>query len=316
MKYLFIALFALVAQAAFAQNLEKVVVQSTDPYALYVNDGDSTGLYYYQLLPEGAPTGVLTIIPSGGETTENLLKQISLHTAAVEKGLLVIIPSINWGTEDRVPEISFLDTIFEHLVTEHNAPKDKFVFCGLSNGGMISFRYAINAVKDSSTYLVPKGIIGVDPPLDFAHFYAYCEREIARDFSPTGVQEARWMMNNYNTIYGGSPDEAPQAYIDASTFSYGTPEGGNAKYLTNIGIRMHSDLNLDYLLNQRKRDLYDWNGTDIVAFVNQLKINGNTNAEVIITQNEGVRLNGMKHPHSWSIMHTDDTLRWILELIG
>ena len=35
------------------------------------------------------------------------------------------------------------------------------------------------------------------------------------------------------------------------------------------------------LLNERKRDVYDWNGTDIVAFVNQLKINGNKNAEEI-----------------------------------
>ena len=79
---------------------------------------------------------------------------------------------------------------------------------------------------------------------------------------------------------------------------------------------MHSDLNLDYLLNQRKRDLYDWNGIDIVAFVNQLKINGNKNAEVIITQNKGVRLDGTKHPHSWSIMDTQDTMQWILKLIA
>jgi hypothetical protein len=40
-----------------------------------------------------------------------------------------------------------------------------------------------------------------------------------------------------------------QNYIDASTFSYGAEDGGNAKYLTDIAIRMHSDLNLDYLLN-------------------------------------------------------------------
>lgn len=36
------------------------------------------------------------ILPSEGETTENLLKQITLHQRAVEKGLLVLIPSINF----------------------------------------------------------------------------------------------------------------------------------------------------------------------------------------------------------------------------
>lgn len=308
-------LFLFISHSAISQSLEKIHVQSIDPNALYVNDGDSTNLYYYQIVPKSEPIGVLTILPSGGETTENLIQQISLHEKAAENGILVIIPSINWGTDDRLAEISFLDTIFKQVVDKYSPPKDKFILCGLSNGGMISLRYGINAVKDSNTYIIPKGIIGLDPPLDFAHFYKYCEREIKRDYTPAGVAEAKWMLENYNTIYGGSPEAFPEEYINASTFSYGAEAGGNAKYLTDIAIRMHSDLNLDYLLNQRKRDLYDWNGTDIVAFVNQLKVNGNKNAEVIITQNKGIRMDGTKHPHSWSIMETNDTVQWILELI-
>jgi hypothetical protein len=315
MKLIYFCLFSLISQMVYCQNLEKIPVQSNDPYSLYVNDSDSENLFYYLMLPQGKPKGVLTIIPSGGETTENLIKQITLHQKALENGLLVIIPSINWGTDDRLAEITFLDTIFRQVVKRYEAPKDKFIFCGLSNGGMISFRYAINALKDSSTFLIPLGLIGLDPPLDFAHFYKYCEREIERNFSAAGVGEAKWLLGNYHSTYGGSPEEFPQKYIDASTFSYGVKAGGNAKYLSNMAIRMHSDLNLDFLLNQRKRDLYDWNGTDIVAFINQLKINGNKNAELIITHNKGVRLDGTKHPHSWSIMDTDDTIDWILELV-
>jgi hypothetical protein len=43
--------------------------------------------------------------------------------------------------------------------------------------------------------------------------------------------------------------------------------------------------------------------------------NGNKNAEVIITQKKGGRLNGNKHPHSWSIMDTNDTMEWIMKLV-
>lgn len=298
------------------ENIEKIVVSANDPHSLYVNDGNSnTNLFYYKMIPKGKARGVLTIIPSGGETTENLIKQISLHKEAYEQGLIIIIPSINWGTDDRIPEISFLDTIFKQVVDQHNVSKDNFILCGLSNGGMISLAYGIKAKKESNTYIIPKGIIGLDPPLDYAHFYKYCEREISRNFSPIGVGEAKWFLDNYNTIYEGSPDDYPQNYIEASTFSYGADGGGNAKYLTDIAIRMNSDLNLDYLLNQRQRDLYDWNGTDVVAFINQLKINGNKNAEVIITHNKGVRFDGTVHPHSWSIIDTNDTIEWILELI-
>jgi len=298
------------------KKIEKIAVSDEDPDELYINDGNNnTDLFYYKMVPDGKPIGVLTIIPSGGESAEGMIQALSLHKEAIEKGLLVVIPSLNWGTNDRLADIAFLDTIFQQVVKEYDVSKDKFIFCGLSNGGMIALQYAIHAVKDANTFLKPKGIIGLDPPLDLAHLYAYCEREIQRNYSPGGVAEAKWIVNNSNSVYGGSPNEFPQKYIEASVFSYGAESGGNAKYLTDIPIRMHSDLNLDYLLNRKKRDLYDWNGTDIVAFVNQLKINGNRNAEVIITENKGIRLTGEKHPHSWSIMDTDEAMDWILELI-
>lgn len=315
MKYLILILILLGSTFCFSQKLEKVNISDTDPYHFYINDGDSTNLYYYKIVPKEQPIGVLTIFPSGGETTENLLKQITLHQAACDSNLLVIIPSYNWGTFQRTPDMVFLDSIFKEVVEEHNVSKDNFILCGLSNGGMISLTYGITAVRDSSTYLTPKGIIGIDPPLDYARFYKYCKREIARNHSEAGVAEAKWLVNVYDQIYQGSPEEYPQNYIDASIFSYGAEAGGNAKYLTNIAIRMNSDLNLDFLLNQRKRDLYDWNGTDIVAFVNQLKTNGNENAQVIITQNKGIRLNGTKNPHAWSIIDTNNTLEWILDLL-
>lgn len=299
-----------------SQEMIRVDIASEDPYHFYLNDQDSTNLFYYKIVPEEEAVGVLTILPSGGETIENLLTQITLHEAAWENNLLVVIPSYNWGTIQRDPEMDFFDTIFKQIVEEHKVSKDNFIFCGLSNGGMFSLEYGIRSIRDSSTYLVPRGIIGLDPPLDLSRFYHYCEREIERNFSPAGVGEAKWLKGVYEQVFGGSPDSVPMRYQEASTFTFGAPKGGNTQYLRDIAIRMQSDLNIDFLVNQRKRDLYDWNGTDIVAFVNQLKINGNEEAEVIITQNKGKRPDGSLNPHSWSIMDTDSTITWILDLLN
>ena len=306
--------FFFITHLACAQKLEKVIVSSEDRYYFYLNDGDSTNLFYYKIVPKEKPVGNLVILPSSGETTGKMLKQITLHKLAYQNNILVILPSYNYGTIQRTPDVAFLDDIFEEVVKDHQVSKDNFVFCGLSDGGMISFDYAIRAVGDSSTFLTPKGIIGIDPPIDLIRFYNYCQREISRNFSPTGVGEAKWLADVYEKVFGGTPEENRQNYVDASAFTFGEKEGGNAKYLTNIGVRMYTDLDVDYLLNDRHRDLYDWNGIDIVAFVNQLKINGNTNAEVFISQGKGVRLDGTKHPHSWSIMNNDETLNWILKL--
>ncbi|MGK0385695.1 MAG: hypothetical protein ACI849_000298 [Patiriisocius sp.] len=317
MKNLFtLLLLATTISSSLCQEIETILLDIKDTEELYLNDGDATTLHYLKITPPDQIKGVLVLIPAGYETTEEVLQQVSIHTEAVQEGLLVIVPSINWGTEDRKAEIEVLDYIFKQLVQQYQISKDRFILGGLSNGGMIALTYAEQAVQNTAnTYLKPAGVFGLDTPLDKAHFYEYCEREIQRNFSKAGMDEARWIMNKYNEIYGGSPVQFPKKYIAASIYSNGEEYGGNAIYLKDMPIRMYSDLDLDFLINQRRRDLYDWNGTDIVAMINDLKLMGNQNANVIISRDKGVRLDGTKHPHAWSIMETSDCLDWMLKVL-
>ena len=318
MKNTFISLsLILITLLGKAQEFEKIMLDFEDTANLYVNDGDATSLFYLQLVPASQPIGALVILPSGGETVEDLLKQIELPALAYQSNVLTIIPSINWGTETRMEEINMLNNIFQDICKAYGVPTENFVLGGLSNGGMISIGYAEASQKNpESTYLTPKGVFGLDVPLDKRHLYNYCVREIERSFSQAGMNEARWLLNNFHTTYGGSPEEFPEEYIEASLYSYGEENGGNAQYLKNIPIRMYTDLDVDWLVNQRRRDLYDWNGTDIVAMINDLKLMGNPNANVLVSMGKGVRLDGRKHPHSWSIMDNEDCMSWTLGLFG
>lgn len=315
-KTALILLMTIFSNYCIGQEFEKVVISNQDSSHLYINDSDSTELYYLKLVPKSQPIGAVVILPSGGETIQDLLKQVELPNLANENNIITIIPSINWRTESKAVEIELLNRIFEEVVNEHQVPKDNFIIGGLSNGGIISLTYAEASKKGKdNTFLVPKGVFGLDVPLDKAHMYEYCIREINRNFSEVGVNEAKWIMNNYKETYGGSPEEFPQRYIEASIYSNGIEKGGNAQYLKDIPIRMYTDLDVEWLINQRRRDLYDWNGSDIVAMINDLKLMGNQDANVIITMGKGVRLDGSRHPHSWSIMDNHDCMNWILTLI-
>jgi len=263
-KHIFILLTSiLLSFYCVGQEFKKVLISEQDTSSLYIND--STELYYLKLVPKSKPIGAIVIFPSGGETIQDLINQIEIPQLAYYSNVLTIIPSINWGTEDRAVEIEILNNIFREVVQKHNVPKDNFVLGGLSNGGVISLTYAKISKKEmNSTFLIPKGVFGLDVPLDKAHFYEYCQREIKRNFSEIGMNEARGIMNNFNQIYGGSPVEFPERYIEASIYSNGAENGGNAQYLKDIPIRMYTDLDVEWLINERRRDLYDWNGTDLL----------------------------------------------------
>jgi hypothetical protein len=88
MKHILSLLMIFGIATSNGQELEKIIMKDIDTNDLYLNDGDSTTLYYLKSIPKTEIKGVLVILPSGGETTENLIKQITLHQLAVEKGFL------------------------------------------------------------------------------------------------------------------------------------------------------------------------------------------------------------------------------------
>ena len=312
------ATLLLICCISFGQRVEKVIVSKQDPYKLYrYEQKDSTGLFYLKLVPTIKPIGVLVIMPSGGELVEDLMKQVTLHKLAVKKGFLVIFPSINWGTVKLDEEHKFLDIIFKQIVEKYKIPKDKFILGGLSGGGMTSLTYAVKANRNrESTFIKPKAIFALDPPVDFANLYYQEERDVERNFSEAAVNEGKLYLELCKNEFGGTPEEKPSEYIKYSIYSRGEKDGGNLKYLINTPVLIYTEPAIGWQIKNRHRDLYDLNCTDISAMINLLQLQGNRNAEIIVTHDKGVRLDGTIHPHSWSIMDNEQCLKWIIRQLG
>jgi pimeloyl-ACP methyl ester carboxylesterase len=311
-------LFLLITQFALGQTREKIMVQATDPYELYyTNDKDSTNLFYIKYAPKSVPKGVIVILPGGGETVEMVEKQVRLHKMATQKNYLVVIPSINWGTNKYYPEYKFLDTIFTQLIKQYKVSKKDFILGGYSGGAMLSLSYAIRANKYvDSTLIKRKAVFGVDPPVDFAHLWKHCENDIARNFSESAVNEGKWIMDSYTQDFGGSPEMFPQEYINYSIYSHSEKDGGNAKYLLSTPLLLYTEPGIEWQMKNRRRDVYDLNCSDISAMINLLNLKGHPDANLVITNNKGRRLDGKAHPHSWSIMDNNQVLDWIEKIFN
>lgn len=269
--------------------------------------------YYLKLIPKNKPVGMIIILHGGGENAESVMKQITLDEFALQKNFIVIFPNIEDSDFQMNTEQRFIDRISREVVEKYKISKEKIFMGGLSGGGMLTITYAERAIRDKNTYFVPKAIFALDPPLDYENLYYRYQREIERNFSEVGVNEAKWFVNEMETNLGGTPQTAKHAYVKNSMFSYNEKDGGNAKYLTNMPIRIYTEPGIEWQLKNRRRDLYDLNCTDISAMINFLQLKGNKNAEIVTTYDKGIRPNGIKHPHSWSIMDSKDCMDWILK---
>ncbi|HEX6169160.1 MAG TPA: hypothetical protein VFZ33_05670 [Chitinophagaceae bacterium] len=318
MQKIFTLALLLLTFVSLGQQTERVIVSRQDPFDLWANfDKDSTTLFFEKIVPKSKPVGVVVILPGTGERIDEIKKQISLHTLALQKNLLVVFPGINWGTNKHVPEHQFLDTIFKQLVKQYNIPKNKFVLGGFSGGGMLALTYAEKANRDpDSTFIRPAAVFGVDPPLDYAHLWNHCVKDIERNFSEVAVMESKMIMADYIKEFGGSPEQFPNNYIQHSIFSYSQKDGGNAKFLKDTPVLLYTEPDIMWQMQNRRRDYYDLNCVDIAAMINLLQLQGNKNAQLVVTNNKGKRLNGMKHPHSWSIMDSNQCLDWIMKQLN
>ena len=188
---------------------------------------------------------------------------------------------------------------------------------GFSLGGMNAIRYVeLSKENPNSTSINPVAVYGIDPPLDLARIYYSFKRIKELNFSEVAVNEAKDYLAKLNKQFGGSPKEVPNIYSKNSMYSKKKKGGGNAKFLMDTPIRIYSDPDIDWHLKERHTDLYDINALDQTAMINELRISGNKDAEFINALGKGYRLNGMRHPHSWSLAEPNELMDWIIEKLN
>jgi len=292
----------------------------------YANNQDSNTLYYYTLSTQAPIKGALILLPSSGESAESVIccnKQ--LMQLASDNHILTLVLSINNGAiDDDNTTLSFLNKSFRDVTAQFHIPKDKFILSGLSGGGMLALRYTEISRQDSSkTFIIPKALIGVDPPVDLAGLYNTAKRFITtNDGIPNlsegrknGLLEAKMIVKDCDESYGGPPEQHPNEYIKRSMYSRSEKNGGNAQYLIGVPLRLYCDPDILWQLKERNRDYYDMNAADLSAMINFLSLKGNTGAELIPALGKGYRLDGTRHPHSWSLIDPSDCVNWIQKLL-
>jgi hypothetical protein len=114
--------------------------------------------------------------------------------------------------------------------------------------------------------------------------------------------------------FGGPPTAQSAKYITQSPYSYTDTTARNANLLKNMPIRLISEPDIVWQMNERNRDLYEQNTIDCVSLINYLRLIGNTQATYVPTVDKGYRKQqGNRNPHSWSIAEPKDTIAWLLK---
>lgn len=297
------------------KHLKRSIVSETDSAEMYVGDNNQKQLFYDALIPEGRVRGVIVLIPGTWTTTEYLFSSLnSFCELAYKNQLAVLALSINQRLTLTGETLKLMNTMISGAIKEYSLPGDKFVMGGWSMGGIFSMRYAEFAQEDArKTAVKPLAVFNCDGPCDLIHIYNNFKRK--RDKNP-GQNEPAYGMRELEKYCGGTPETAGDIYEFYSPYTHDREDGGNARFLRTTPLRIYGDVDPNWWMKNRRVDMYDMNCLDQTAMVQWLNDHGNKQAEFINAFQKGIRLEGNRHPHSWSIIDPEDCIRWILAMLN
>lgn len=300
MKYLSLILslsFFTLVTVAFGQTIRKgKSVVNSEPFSYCFTE------------PEQEVKGILILLPGWGESPQSIFEKTALPRLLAEKGFVTIVPQLHQtliADDYTLAEINELITIQSK---RYNTNSLDFVIGGLSAGGAIAIGYAEYVLAGDTTVKL-RGVFAIDPPLDLSRMYKSAENKIQYSCQNKLIRKEGDFIKKYllRTL-NGSPKEQPDQYLKYSAFSANKEDGGNARLLKSIPVRLYSEPDLDFVRKTYCEQLQfeDINAFDLEKLSKFLAGNGNQRADYITTKGKGF--------HSWNILDPVDCASWIVAI--
>lgn len=295
-------------------HLHKNIISASDSLSLYVGDNNLQSLYYHAIVPDSIQ-GCLVLLPGTWETTEHCLSSTAaLCREAYTHHLAVLVLSINQRLTLTDGIVTWINRMLSDAMNRYALPSDRFVLGGWSMGGLFSLRYTELAHQyPKKTAIRPAAVFSCDGPCDLENIYTMFQRKVKKNNNST---EALYGIRELEKYCGGAPDKSQKKYRYYSCYSHALADGGNAQFLKNVPVRIYNDVDPNWWMENRGQGLYDMNALDQTAMILLLNEMGNPKAEFINAFRQGYRIEGNRHPHSWSVIEPVECVRWVLQCIN
>jgi len=273
----------------------------------YKDKVDQPTFTYHVMEPKSDVIAILVLLPGSGENPKSIFNKTSLPQILANKVFLIIAIELHNALFADESTIDELNKICKIQSRKYNA--SKLIIGGFSSGGAVAVGYAEYLLTSDSSNLL-KGVFTIDPPLDLNRLYASAERKISYPCQGLIMKEGYSIKQQLGSTLGGSPDSKPDQYLIHSSYSANDSDGGNAKYLKSIPIRLYTEPDLNFVRKTYCKDLQfnDINASDLESLYNFLLKMGNKRAEYIATAGKGF--------HSWNIVDAGDCADWIMRIIN
>jgi pimeloyl-ACP methyl ester carboxylesterase len=316
MKFVFTILL-LHLMACHTMLAQRTKINGSIVERVYRDQSDSSANFYLVLQPKEKVVGLILFLPGYGSFPRAILYGSDLPSMARKRGYIVVIPYLGKETFyiDSAAREN-LRTLVPEILAKYGVSPRRFVLGGHSAGGNAALLYAAEAFRDSTNrYRKPAAAFGIDPPLDMARFRNTVMHEITIGYRRDNIQGMTRFLAFLDNLHGGSPTESRFRYESTSAYSRSAEGGGNTKFLASLPVRLYCDPDVHWSLENLGVGYEHLNASDLSACIAQLRMLGNTRAELMVNLGKGY-FGKSRHPHALNQLNSKDFLKWVDSLLN
>jgi hypothetical protein len=258
----------------------------------------------YELIVPKKHKELLILFPGFGGTNESIKTECNIVQKALIENISILILKKNRNFILKKNELKKLAKIVVELIHKNNINDSKVFIGGFSAGGNLGLQLGKYLTKKENYKNNLKGIFVIDSPIDLQQLYLKYEKKL--------VEEESGSIEYFFNILEkqiGNPKKDFEKYKEYSPYLSTIAYTENVEF-ENTELIFYTEPALKYRKKNFKQNFEDSNGYQIKK-LSELLIKKGYKSKYIETENKGYRKNGMRNPHSWSIMNENEIIEWI-----
>lgn len=264
----------------------------------------------YELRVADQQRAVLVLFPCFGCDIEHTKKEAKFLDSLDRDFISVLLLNFNQKLflkeSEQIEYARFLNSVFE----SNGIEKNEVHIGGFSSGGNLALLLS-NYLLETKNPIQPKGTFAIDSPVDLEKLYQDAERDLLKNSNAEAVEEAQFLIRFLDDNLG-NPKHNLSKYKKYSPYLISQNFTENIKYLKDIKTLFYCEPDLDFQENRNKRKYEDLNAYQLEKLYEALGNLGSNHSEFYMTNGRGIRANGDKNPHSWSLVEARELFFWLL----
>jgi hypothetical protein len=210
----------------------------------------------------------------------------------------------------------FVDSVMGAVFKQFHLPKQNIFFLGVMVSGHRALKYFeyLKKVKSAFDGNIT-GIVLCESAIDWVRQWYECQKQVRDSLTATGYWEGKFITYIFRNGLKATPISNIDSYVEFSPYTYFDVKMRKPKLYKDLAIRSYTYADTRYWFSAQGHGVFDSNYPDMTGFINEQKLAGNKNAELIVFHSndaDPLSIDMRRQSTTWDLVDKEELVDWMV----